>query len=257
MQGSHKIHKGLVITLIVVGIVVLFLTTMLSFVFVVKDVKANLLKEGSTLTNEQINEDIEKVKLKVKGNSVFFYNRSSAIADIESKLPKIKVVNLEIKFPNVMRINCEERIPLFALSLYNSVYDYAIVDDDFKVLDNTNNSNCIPLKFNIGENGEEVLFKDFKLGEFVNNKEITAFTNFLNSLQENDMLEERMKHHFNGMELYYRESIDGQKLCLHFLCKNNDYEIFVYDIETINDNKINILLSILSNDNISQTQIIE
>ena len=131
MQGSHKIHKGLVITLIVVGIVVLFLTTMLSFVFVVKDVKANLLKEGSTLTNEQINEDIETAKLKVKGNSVFFYNRSSAIDDIERKLPKIKVVNLEIKFPNIMRINCEERIPLFALSLYNSVYDYAIVDNDY------------------------------------------------------------------------------------------------------------------------------
>lgn len=67
------------------------------------------------------------------GQNVLFLNKSSYVEKIEKQFPYIKVLNIETIFPNKLVINAVERQETFAIKLSNN--NYAIVDEQFKVLD--------------------------------------------------------------------------------------------------------------------------
>lgn len=92
------------------------------------------------------------------GQNVLFLNKNTYIKRIEKEFAYIKILNVETIFPNKLVINAIERQDTFAVKLANN--SYAIIDDEFKVLnvvDNYINStkNAIPL-LNLSNISEKV-----------------------------------------------------------------------------------------------------
>lgn len=254
MEKKNRMSNWLKYTILSVGVLVVGLVLLLSLVFVVKDVEVNLLKTSNNLSNEQIESILSETNVAPMGQSVFFFDRDKATEKIEKAVPYIKVINLEVLFPNIISINCEERIPVFAVRLNNSTFNYAVIDDELKVLDTLSaNNNYINLTFK--QDVEEMTFDDLQKGDMVMVESANLLKSFFTTLKEFSLTESVLLNTFTDIEVYNRHSQNQSYICLKFYTKVG-YTIEMYNISQEVDKKVNILVNIISNDNISDDQII-
>lgn len=255
-MADYKISKGLIISLVSVVIFIVVAVVLSLTVFVVRNVEVNLLSDNGDYTNEQAESELNNEIL--LGKSVLFLNKKELTAKIEQNLPKIKVVNLEVKFPNIVRINCEERTPVFTISLVNSTFNYAVIDEDFKVLDTkTSNTGYIDLSFKINST-EYYKFDNLQKGDFVSHTNVASLKNFFRAMKKKGTLEYSVLSLFKTMEVYDRLTIDGSVLCLK--CETMSGRIFDFvDIDKNVGEKIVIFLNVYAepNDDPNHIEIIE
>ncbi|MBQ8749611.1 MAG: FtsQ-type POTRA domain-containing protein [Clostridia bacterium] len=254
MEKKNRMSNWLKYTILGVGVLVVGLVLLLSLVFVVKDVEVNLLKTSNSLSNEQIESIVSETNVAPMGQSVFFFDRDKATEKIEKAVPNIKVINLEVLFPNVISINCEERIPVFAVRLNNSTFNYAVIDDELKVLDTLSaNNEYINLTFK--QDVEDMTFDDLQKGDKVIVESANLLKSFFTTLKEFSLTESVLLNTFTDIEVYNRHSQNQSYISLKFYTKVG-YTIEMYNISQEVDKKVNILVNIISNDNISDDQII-
>ena len=242
------------ICIISIATLILVLVLILTMVFTIKDVKINLLTTSPTLTNQNIMEALKNKKVLPYNQSVFFVNRKQYTESIEKEVPKIKVINLEIEFPNVLSVNCVERVPVFAVKISNSTYNYAIVDEEFKVINQSmNDAEYINFSFKEllkGENGyiseKDVNFNNLIAGEFISHNYIQDLKSFFASLKTKSTTESALLKTYSDIEVYMRHTLEADHLSIRFKTKTG-YNIDMYNFMNDTDRKITILLNIVSN----------
>ncbi|MGN1227963.1 MAG: cell division protein FtsQ/DivIB [Christensenellales bacterium] len=260
MKKIFNMSKPLAITLICVALFVIIMLVLLNCVFVVRSAKVNLLKTSSNVTNESLLNVAKNKNAIPYGQSVFFYNRVNVTSNIEKAVPNIKVINLEIEFPNIISINCVERIPVFAVNIKNSTYNYAIIDEEFKVIDNVmSNTNYINLNFvDVGQSDDYLFFNNLQKGDFVVESRVQDVISFFKVMKEYSLSESALLTLFESVDVYYRQADGQENLCLLFKTKTNEskYTIDIRNILESTDKKIQRMINILSNSEISNNQII-
>lgn len=257
--------KTVKVCVVSISTLILVFILLLTLVFTVKDVKVNLLTSStsSTLTNENALTELKNKEVLPYNQSVFFFNRTKTLDGIEKAIPKIKVINLEVGFPNKLNINCVERVPVFAVKISNSTYCYAVVDEDFKTI-NVSMTNADYVNFSFSElkkneEGqlikEEITFDNLKAGDFVQHKYLDELKKFFALLKQYSTTESVLITTYENIEVYMRHTLQSDQLSIKFKTKKG-YNVDMYNFSNDTDRKIEQLLSIISNSEITANQII-
>lgn len=250
-----KMKKTAKICIISIVTLILVLVLILTLLFTIKDVKINLLATSTSLTNQNIMQELTNKKVLPYNQSVFFINRKQCTERIENAIPKIKVVNLEVEFPNVLSVNCIERVPVFAVEISNSTYNYAIIDEEFKVISQSmSDADYIHFSFKEllkeGDNGliseKDVNFENLNAGEFISHKYVNQLKSFFTSLKTMSTTESALLKTYSNIEVYMRHTLEEDHLSIRFKTKTG-YNIDMYNFMNGTDRKITILLNIVSN----------
>ncbi|MCM1324873.1 MAG: hypothetical protein NC218_12230 [Acetobacter sp.] len=122
-------RKGLWITLGAVAAVIGVFVILCFTLFGLKTIKVDFRTSTLNLTGQE--EQIVESGKFVRGGSVLFMGKKSAIEKIEKAHPYIKVVNIETVFPSTYVIHAAERLEVYAIPVEGGTL---IVDDEFKVL---------------------------------------------------------------------------------------------------------------------------
>lgn len=122
------------------------LVVLVSAVFTVQSISVNWHTKPNVLTVENNDNIISSSKIKQK-SSVFTLKKKDYIASIEKNNSYVKVDSIEVQFPNKVVIHVSEREPYYYLNI--GVGEYAILDEDLKVLELTNDLNAYINKFGI------------------------------------------------------------------------------------------------------------
>ena len=208
-----------------------------STIFSLKNV--NLVFYSNTVKLTDKNEEIINSGNFKYNQSIFFINKQKYIDNLERNSPYLKVINIETNFPNTLTINALERNELFVIKTYqnNSFKNYAIVDDEFKILNTTTsfvNSNSNPIIMNI----EGVNFDALNLGEFLKSSEYDALLNRLSnellSYNNNVLL---LKANFAEINLNY-ENKNNLLIKMH-----SGVEILLKDYSNKLESKFQLALS--------------
>lgn len=134
--------------LVIILSVLIFLTliiVLMSAVFTVRSIDVKWYTEPNVLTIANNEGIVDSSNIKMK-SSVFTVNKKECTSRIEKAYSYIKVERVEIAFPNKVLIHVSEREPYFYLNMGD---DYAILDQEMKVLELTTNLTEYSNKFGI------------------------------------------------------------------------------------------------------------
>ena len=127
-------------------IVLTLLIVLVSAVFTVQSISVNWHTKPNVMTVASNENIISSSKIKYK-SSVFALKKKDYLASIEKTNSYVKVESIEVKFPNKIVINVSEREPYYYLDMGSG--EYAILDDDLKVLELVTNLYEYSSRFNI------------------------------------------------------------------------------------------------------------
>lgn len=132
-------NKRLVVILSVF-LVLTILIVLCSTVFTLHTVDVVWLTSSNQLKDVSRTNIIEAGEFKT-GESVFLINKSKYINNLETKLPYLKVLGMEIKFPNKLSLKLAEREELYVLKVAeqkSNSFCYVYLDYELKVLKMSN-----------------------------------------------------------------------------------------------------------------------
>lgn len=240
MQKNIIKNKLFKVTLLGILVFVLVIILIFSFVFTVKNAEVNLLIEPQTLSNELVKDNLSRTNVIPYNQSVFSFNRAQVTSKIEKAEPKIKVVNIETVFPNSININCVERTPLFALQLTNSTSNYAVLDEDFKVIDKvTTQGNLITITMLANS------YEDLESGDFISNDNICDYALLIKVMTEYNLKESALKELFTKFEFYETAELQGKSLNVR-LTHNTNKTIEILNIKNNLDKKVTYLCNVVA-----------
>lgn len=139
-----KVKRLAIILGVLIGLTCIIV--LCSAVFTVQTITVNWLTKPNVLTVESNQNIISSSKIK-NNSSVFTLKKKDYIASIEKNNSYAKVEKIEVKFPNKVVIHVREREPYYYLNLGGT--EYAILDEELKVLELTNNLNAYVQNFGI------------------------------------------------------------------------------------------------------------
>lgn len=174
---KFNMKKKSLIVMLSILIFIVLVVVLSSTIFSLKNVNLVFYSNTINLTDKEL--IVESGDFQYN-QSIFFLNKQKYIDNLEKSNPYLKVLNIETKFPNNLTINAIERNELFVVKTYqdNSFKNYAIVDDEFKVLNTSSsfvNSNLNPILVNI----EDYNYLSTTQGDFLDN---SIYDNILKSL---------------------------------------------------------------------------
>lgn len=183
-----KTKRLVIILSVLIGLTLL--VVLLSAVFTVQSISVNWLTKPNVLTVESNEKIISSSKIKEK-TSVFTLKKKEYTASIEKNNAYAKVEKIEVAFPNKVIIHVSEREPYFYLNIGNS--EYAILDEDLKVLELTTDLNAYIRKFGISPielNIDSTMIANLTIGsgDFLNvacTDTLVEFTSFISRINYN------------------------------------------------------------------------
>ena len=166
--------KLIVIFCILVGIALLVILD--SVLFSVQKVTAYchndmdnvILDDGSTLGQKVVLAG--KVEM---GKSIFLIDKDKIVKNVESKLPNVKVINIEKKFPDRITIHYASIKPTFSVEMEQGYY---VCTNEGKVVDIVSDkpSGLIDLVVNVGS--------ELKIGDYLDCKNISTVVAIIDAL---------------------------------------------------------------------------
>lgn len=183
-----KTKRLVIILSVLIGLTLL--VVLLSAVFTVQSISVNWLTKPNVLTVESNENIISSSKIKEK-TSVFTLKKKEYTSSIEKNNSYAKVEKIEVAFPNKVIIHVSEREPYFYLNIGNS--EYAILDEDLKVLELTTDLNAYIRKFGISPielNIDSTMIANLTIGsgDFLNiacTDTLVEFTGFISRINYN------------------------------------------------------------------------
>ena len=127
----------------------------------------------ASLTNEKVLENS-----KISGQSVFILDRKKAINSLESKYPRMRVIDIEVTWPNNINVHAIERQEVYAIKLNDS--KYAITDEYFKILEIRNNYLSTQTNPILVES-DDIIDNNYKLNDIIEFKYNETFINIYNA----------------------------------------------------------------------------
>ena len=122
---------GRILALIIAFAIIAVVLILFATVFLVRDISVGYSVKGeeSVVSRQQI---IDASGIKTNKN-ILFISESEATANIQSKYPQIKVINIERKFPSEVIIYVTVRVPVVKVELDDGLF--ALLDRDMSVVD--------------------------------------------------------------------------------------------------------------------------
>lgn len=122
---------GRILALIIAFAIIAVVLILFATVFLVRDISVGYSVKGeeSVVSRQQI---IDASGIKTNKN-ILFISESEATANIQSKYPQIKVINIERKFPSEVIIYVTVRVPVVKVELDDGLF--ALLDREMSVVD--------------------------------------------------------------------------------------------------------------------------
>lgn len=150
----------------------------------------------------ELEENVRQNNKIKKGQSIFLMNEQKAIEDIESRIPNMRIINIEKKFPNRVSINYVKIFEYLELESENMFY---FCSNDGKIVRQSDISDGSHIKVKMNGNmSSKTVGEKFQSD---NSYEVTLLFNILYSLERLDYREAEVKALFESIDITNREVI--------------------------------------------------